>query len=510
MNALTNNKRIAKNTLLLYLRMIFLILVQLYTVPIILKALGVVDYGIYNVVGGVVTMFSFIGGSLASGSQRFMAFALGRNDENELEMTFKTTVTIYLFFAIISFLLLECIGIWFLNTQMNIPVERIYAANWVLQFSLFAFILNLISIPYNAAIIAHEKMSVFAYVSVVECLLKLLAAIAISTILSDRLIMYALFICIIAISVRVIYQVYCVKTFVECKNFKICWDFQVGRELLIYSGWNAVGSIALLSRQQGLNIILNLFFGPLLNAAHSIALQINGALTQFVNNVYMATRPQITKLYAANNLPEMWNLVFQSSRFAFYLLIYLTIPALLEMKTILTFWLGNVPHYTVCMSKLMIVSILVESLVNQIIAVYQASNKIRSYQLYSSTIILLNIPLSYILLKNDLEHPMLPYLISVGLSIIYVLSILLNAKKQIRLNLFEYCTNVILKVFVIFMFSIFSVAGVMMLFNPSLLRVLFTIVNTMLYSSLFIWIIGLNDSERYFIKKIIKQKIFNR
>ena len=355
---MSTNTRIAKNTLLLYFRMFLLIIVQLYTVPIVLRTLGASDYGLYYVVGGIVAMFSFIGSSLSSGSQRFIAYALGKRDIKLLKRTFDTTVSIYIVFAIISFILLEIGGIWFLNYQMNIPADRLIAANWCYQFSLFAFVINLMVIPYMATVIAHERMSLFAYLSILECVLKLGVAIASQYILKDKLIVYAISIFVVAVLVQTVYWLYCRFQFAECKNYSFSWSSKTGKELLTYSGWNVVGSLAIISRQQGLNVLLNLFFGTILNAAHSIAQQIYGVLMQFVNNLYMATRPQITKFYAVGDTVEMWNLVFRSAKLAFYLLMLISIPLIIEMNTILMLWLGDVPQYTVEISVLMIISLI--------------------------------------------------------------------------------------------------------------------------------------------------------
>lgn len=505
-----NNKRIAKNTLLLYFRMILLIFVQLYTVPIVLKNLGIEDYGIYNVVGGIVTMFSFIGGSLASGSQRFLAFEIGRGDSKRLKEVFDTTLSIYLILAIITVLLLEMGGYWFLNTQMNIPVERMNAANWVFQLSILSFFINLISIPYNAAVIAHEKMSLFAYVSILECILKLTAAILLQYVLFDKLIIYAVFISSIAIIIRLIYQVYCKKHFTECKYYHFIRKNNMGKELLIYSGWNMIGSVALISRQQGLNVVINLFFGPLLNAAHSIAQQINGVLAQFINNVYTATRPQITKHYASGETIEMWNLVFRSSKLAFYLLTFISIPALLELDMILSVWLHEVPPYTVPIARLMIISILIETMANQIIGAYQAANKIKRYQLYSSTVILLNIPISYIVLKINPFIPVVPYIISTLLSVLYTISILWNAKKEIGLNLNKYLKDVLLKNIIVYSVSIGVIGGCICMIPSSFFRIIITICLTIVCCSIIVWTAGLDLSEKHFIKKIIQQKILKK
>lgn len=509
-NTTENTKRIAKNTLLLYIRMILLILVQLYTVPIILKTLGIEDYGIYNVVGGIVTMFSFIGGSLASGSQRFISYEIGKNNKERLKKVFDTTVSIYIILSIIGFILLEIGGYYFLNTQMNIPENRMYAANWVFQLSILAFLVNLISIPYNSTVIAHEKMSIFAYVSILECILKLAAAVTLQFFLFDHLIIYSALICAIAILIRIIYQVYCNQNFEECKNYKFSWDPSKGKELLIYSGWNVIGSIALISRQQGLNIVLNLFFGPLLNAAHSIGQQINGVLTQFINNVYMATRPQITKLYAKNETNEMWNLVFHSSKLAFYLLMILSIPLLLELDKILSIWLHEVPPYTSTIGKLMIISILIETLANQIIGAYQAANKIKRYQIYSSTIILLNIPISYIFLHFFPNQPITPYIISILLSILYVYSIVWNAQKVLKMDIKKYIKQVLLNVVIVYCLTIFIVWLSIMTLPTSFLRILITCIISFVGSLLIIWMIGLDKTEKQFITQIIKQKLNKR
>lgn len=502
----SSNKRIARNTLLLYFRMILLIFVQLYTVPIILKALGVEDYGIYNVVGGVVTLFSFVGSSLASGSQRFIAFEIGRGDNTRLKKVIDSTITIYFILAILSLILLEIAGYWFLNNRMNIPVDRMNASNWVFQLSVITFLVNLLSIPYNALVIAHERMSFFAYLSIFECLLKLIVAILLPYLLSDKLIVYAFLICLIAIILRIIYQLYCRHHFYECRHYHFSWKVYQGKELLIYSGWNMVGSVAFISKQQGLNVVINLFFGPLLNAAHSIAQQINGVLSQFINNIYIATRPQITKLYAGGNVEDMWKLVFSSGKLAFFLLMLITVPTLIEIETILNVWLHEVPPYTVPIARMMIISILIETLSNQVIGAYQAENKIKKYQLYSSTIILLNVPISYLALKLYPENPVIPYLLSALLSVVYVCSILWNAQREIKLDLKAYVRNVCLPNIVVYILVMGFVWACIHSFPTSFLRVVLTVCFSILFSFMTIWILGLNSAEKRIVKNVVRQK----
>lgn len=501
----TSNKRIAKNTILLYIRMIFLILVQLYTVPIILKTLGIEDYGIYNVIGGIVTIFSFIGGALASGSQRFIAFEIGKKNDERLKKIFSTTVSIYSVLAIITFILLELGGTWFLNRYMNIPENRFYAANWIFQLSIITFLINLISIPYNAVVIAHEKMNIFAYISILECLLKLVAAILLQYILYDHLITYAFLICFSTIIIRIIYQTYCFRNFFECRNIHFTWSFRQGKEILIYSGYNIIGSLATILKKQGINIIMNIFFGTTLNAAHGIATQISGIFEQFISNIYMASRPQITKLYAANQLSDMWKLSYLSNVLAFYLLMVVAIPCCTQIDYILSLWLGKTsPIYAASIIKLLIYSLLIETIVAQIIAVCQAYNRIKYIQLCSSSIVLLNVPLAYILLKFFPNNVLLPYYVQISCSILFVISILFTAKRTININLTYFVKNIILRCFATFIIVYSIIYYISNSQNSSFLWLICIISLTILFSIIIIWLIGLNKEYKILVLNSIK------
>ena len=506
MDKTSNNKRIAKNTMLLYVRMIVLMFVQLYTVPVILNALGTEDYGIYNVTAGVVTMFSFIGGSLASGSQRFLSFELGRNDEKKLKSVFNTTLSIYLIIAVGIFIVLELAGTLFLNYKMTVPPERMEAANWVLQSAIVAFLFSLANIPFTAAVIAHERMNLFAYISIVECFVKLGIAMLLPLIHTDRLTAYAIMICSAQLLILLSYVWYCRRNFAECRHLRFSLDPALRKDLLSYSGWNMIGSIAMISRMQGINIIMNLFFGPLLNAAHAIAQQINGALNQFINNVYMATRPQITKLYAARQTEDMWQLIFVSSKFAYYLLMLLSIPLLIETQTILALWLHNVPRLATEISRLMIATILVETLSNQVIAAYQAANKIRKYQISSSTILLCNIPISYVMLLAFPENALLPYVVSVGLSVLFSLSILWNAKRQIGFDIKRYSKEVLARVISVYLITFALVEACVSCLTPGFTRIIVSIILTIGISVITIGSIGISPKERTYIYGFIKKK----
>lgn len=511
---LGNNNRIIKNTALLYFRMILLMLVQLYIVPVVLRNLGVVDYGLYNVVAGVVMMFSFLGGSLSSGIQRFISFAIGKNDKALLNTTFNVTTSIFIVFSIVAFLLLESIGLWFVNYKMNIPTERVVAANWVFQFSVLSFIISLMTIPYNAVIIAHERMSIYAYVSILDGMSKLLLAVSLSIFPFDKLIYYGGIIVIISVTICLFYIFYCRKNFGECREVELVWSPEIGKKLLFYSSWNVVGVLANIGRGQGLNIVMNLFFGTLLNAAHAVALQINGVVSQFINNIYMATRPPITKLYAQGDIVGMWSLIFRSTKIAFYLLMVLSVPAMMEIETLLSLWLHEVPTYTSDIVVLMLAMTLIETLVNQLIAAFQAANRIKRYQQYSSTIILLCVPFSFVVLRFWRVSPLIPYIISIILSLAYVLSIIVVARIELKLSVREFLCSVLIRNIVVYTIVFELVWVVSNLLTPSIWRVVLTCLLTLCSSVIVIWVIGLDRVEKEYVSNrlhsIITKKKNNR
>jgi len=505
-----NKKKIARNTLLLYVQMFLAVLLQLYVVPVLLRTLGVEDYGIYNVVAGVVTMFTFISGSLSSAAQRFLAFSLGKDDEKELRNVFSTTMIIYASAALLIAFLLETIGTWFLNAKMDIPAVRIEAANWVFQFTVFYFALEIMIIPFRATIIAHERMNVFAYISIAECLLRLSVAILIGYIAFDSLITYSALLLIVAVVVLSAYFIYCWCKFQECRSLHYHWDATVGKSLLSYSGWNMVGSLAQISRHQGLNILQNLFFGPVVNAAHAIAQQVQGVANRFIDNVYVASRPQITKLYAAGREEDMWELIFQSAKLAFFLMMVICIPAVLEIDTVLKVWLKEVPPFTGIIAKLMLVSLLIETLVNQLIASFQAANRIKLYQITASTILLMNIPLSYAVLKIKPSDPIIPYAVSIALSVIYVVAILWNAKKIVNLDVISFVKNALVRNCVVLVPSFLISYWLRGLLDPSFIRVVYTTLVSLLVSCIFIWFAGLTRKEKVYIRKTVMKKILKR
>ena len=393
-----NNKRIAKNTLLLYFRMLFMMAISLFTSRVVLNTLGVEDYGIYNVVGGIVAMFGFINGSMSSATQRYITFALGKGDKSRLQTVFSTTLQIHTLIAGIIVLLGETVGLWFLYNKMQIPAERMDAAFWVLQASIISTVIMIISVPYNADIVAHEKMSAFAYISILEVMLKLAIVYMLVMFSFDKLILYAFLLLAVQILIRFCYSVYCNKHFEETR-YKRVWDKALFKEMTGFAGWSMFGNLSAVLFGQGLNMLLNVFFGPVVNAARGIAVQVQNAIQQFVGNFQMALNPQITKTYAKGELNEMHKLMFRSARFSFFLLFFLSLPVLFETDFILTVWLKTVPDNTIVFLRIMICTSLIYTLSNPLIVANQATGNVRRYQAVCGTILLMILPVSYICLR---------------------------------------------------------------------------------------------------------------
>ena len=502
-----NNKRIAKNTLLLYFRMLFMMVVSLYTSRVILNALGVEDFGIYNVVGGLVAMFTVVSGSLSAAISRFITYELGKGNQSKLNKIFSASVTIQLLLSLIIVVLIESVGVWFLNAKMTIPVNRIVASNWVLQFSVITFVLNLVSVPYNAAIIAHEKMVAFAYISILEVVGQLLIALLIDFSPIDKLIFYALLMCVVAITVRVAYGVYCKRNFEEC-TYHWHWDKDILCTMFSFAGWNFIGATSAILRDQGGNIVINLFCGPTVNAAKGISMQVNSAITAFVRNFMTALNPQITKSYAVGDNKYMMSLLFQGARLSFYMLLFLSLPILVNTHYVLVLWLKIVPAHAVLFVQLILVFAMCESISNPLITAMLATGNIRNYQILVGGLQMLNLPLSYICLRLGFI-PESVLIIAIIISICCLAARLYMLRSMIGLSVKLYVQKVILNVmFVTLLASVLPYICSQYLcegFISFLIITLITIVCTVIT----IFYIGCNKSERKFIvdklKKVIKK-----
>lgn len=411
---LHKGQRIARNTMMLYVRMFVLMLVGLYTSRVVLNALGETDYGVYSVVGGVVAMFTMISGALNSAVSRFITFELGKGDPVRLNMVYSTSVNIQLILALVVVLLAEPVGLWFIENKMTIDPLRIPAATRVLHFSLLAFVINLMSIPQMASITAHEKMAAYAYIGMLDGLLRLGVAFMILRSPIDRLVYYAMLMAAVVIVVRCAYGIYCRINFPECR-YRLVFDKSLVKEMFSFAGWNFIGVTSGVLRDHGGNILVNLFSGPVVNAARGVAVQLNGAVQSFVSNFMTAVNPQITKSYAANDNGYMFSLIRKSSRMSFYLLSLLAIPIIFNAEFLLQIWLKEVPEHAAFFVQLFLMFAMSEALSNPLITAMLATGRIRNYQLVVGGIQLLNIPVSYVFLKMG-AIPEITVVVAIALS----------------------------------------------------------------------------------------------
>ncbi len=400
MNEMSANKtkRIARNTLMLYIRMLILMLVGLYTSRVVLEALGETDFGIYNVVGGVVAMFTIISGALNSSVQRFITYEMGKGAEAQLNKVYSTAVTIQLVLAAVVVILAEPAGLWFIENKMTVDPERIPAARWVLHFSLLAFVINLMSVPQMASITAHEKMSAYAYIGLLDGFLRLAVAFLIMKSPIDRLVYYAALMAGVVALVRLAYGIYCRTHFPECR-YRPSFDRPLIKEMFSFAGWNFIGVTSGVLRDHGGNILVNIFSGPAVNAARGVAVQLNGAVQGFVTNFMTAVNPQITKSYAAGDEKYLFPLLRKASKMSFYLLLVIALPILFNTEYLLGLWLKGVPDHAALFVRLFLIFALSESISNPLITAMLATGRIRNYQLTVGGLQLLNLPVSYILLK---------------------------------------------------------------------------------------------------------------
>ena len=498
-----NNKRIAKNTLLLYVRMLFTMVVSLFTSRVILNTLGVEDYGINNVVGGIVTMFTVLSGSLSSSISRFITFELGKGNLQRLKTVFSTSVNIQLGMSVLIIVIAEAAGICFLNTKMNIPHDRIVAANWVFQCAILTFVLNLLSVPYNAAIIAHEKMSAFAYISVVEVTLKLIIVYMLTISPFDRLKTYAVLLLCVSFIIRFIYGYYSKRHFEEC-TYHFVIDKPMLKEMTGFAGWNFLGNGAYMLNTQGVNILMNLYFGVAVNAARGVATQVEVALKQFVNNFTTAVNPQITKSYAQRNFSYMHKLVCCSAKFSAFLMMFFAVPIFLETDTILKIWLKTFPEYAAVFLRWIIISSFVDTvLVNPLVTAMLATGKIKRYQIIVTTISCLIFPLTWI----SFELGMQPQTGYIFYFIIYTILLgirLYLLKDLIKLPVMMYVQDVLFKVLPVIVIS-FAVSGMIVyLMNPGIIRFLIVSVVSILTISVVEFFVGLTKQERSFILDKVK------
>lgn len=503
-----NNKRIAKNTLLLYFRTIFIMFISLFTSRVVLNALGVENYGIYNVVGGVVAMFSLISGSLSSSISRFITFELGKGNVEKLKIIFSTSINIQIVISLIVILLGETVGRWFLNTHMNIPESRMTAANWVLHCSLAMFSINLINTPYNACIIAHERMTAFAYISILEASLKLLICYLIVVSPFDKLITYAVLLATVSLLIRIVYGSYCARHFEECR-YRMVYDRNQLKEMSGFAGWTFLTSCCYLFNTQGVNILINLFFGVTLNAARGVATQVDAAIMQFVNNFTMAINPQITKQYAVGKTEEMFKLVCRGAKFSFFLLLIFSLPILFETKYILTLWLKIVPDHAVMFLRLTIIGSMINMLGNTGYTACMATGTVRRYVIWISSVGCLVFPLTWICFKLGMA-PESTYVVFILVYALVDTVRLYIMKGLLGFPPMMFVKEVIMKIILVTAVAAILPSLIVTVMNPGVGRLSVTLLVSVLGSMLSTFYLGLSTHERATIVKNLKNTIHNK
>ena len=495
----SGNKRIAKNTAVLYVRMLVMMFIGFFTARVMLNALGVDDYGINNVVGGLVSMFSLLSASLSSATGRFLTFGLGQGDMERLKVTFAMSINIHIILAVVVVAAIEIAGVWFLNNKMNIPAERLYAANWVLQCSVVGFAFSLLSVPYNAAIIAHEKMTAFAYMTIFDAAFKLAMVFAIYYYGGDKLILFSILMLFQSLVRQAVYWIYCKRKFEECVYMRV-WDKQLGRNMFSFATWNFIGTTAGTLKDQGVNVVVNMFSGPAVNAARGIAMQVNGLINQFIGGFTTALNPQIIKNYAAGELHRMHRLVFQGTRLSYFLFMFLSIPVFFEIESILYVWLGQVPDHTVLFTRLVLILSLSDIISSTLITAQLASGDIKRYQQVVGGILMLNMPVSYVLLRFGFI-PEVSVVVAIVISQVCMVARLWFLKRMVKLPVRQFLREVYFNVLAVSVVSFIPPLICYLFMDEGVARFFVLCTVSALTSFCAIYFIGCNTDEREMVKK---------
>lgn len=503
---MANNKRIAKNTMFLYFRMMLIMGVTLYTSRIVLKTIGIEDFGIYNVVGGIVTMFAFINGALGSATSRYITFELGKKNYERLNQVFNVAFLIHLLIGVLVIVLAETIGLWFFYEKMTIPENRMSAAFWVYQISILTCFFTLTQVPYNATIIAHENMKIYAWVGIVEVICKLLVVYLLIISPFDKLIFYASLLCLIQISIICFYRIYCSRNYKE-SSLKLYKDKGLYKEMFGYAGSDLIGSISVLAQGQGLNLLLNVFFGPVVNAARGVAYQVQGAVTQFSNNFMTAVRPQIIKSYAQGDIDGMMRLVVNSSCFSYYLMWIISFPIMLESDYILRLWLGQYPEHTVNFLNLVLVLCLIQTLKTPRSTVFHATGHLKFVNMVVGSILCTAFPLAYLFLKFGMSPETVFWAANITMLFSEIASVFV-LKRYIKYSILSYLLHVHGRCLLI---SCVSAMVPFFFFNkfmePSFIRLLSTIMMTSFCIIVSVLIFGMDHDMRKKLMNLILNKI---
>lgn len=504
-NFRSDNKRLVKNTMMLYIRMILTVGISFYTTRLILSNLGVDDYGTYNVIGGFVSMFYMVTSTMTGAVSRFLTYEQGHGNLSLQKATFYSSLNLLLLLSLLVIILGETFGLWFVNAKLNIASERIIASNWVYQFSLISFLFEMISVPYSASIVAHEKMGTFAFLTIVKVLLNLLVAILLSVIPTDKLIFYGVSLFAISIAVQLMYWLYCKSNFPECK-YECRIDKGVFKNMFGYAGWSFVTVISSMLSSQGVNILLNMQFGAAVNAARGIASQINSQAGAFSKNFTMALNPQITKNYAAGNYKHTISLVCQGAKFSYLLFLLVALPCMMEIDFVLKVWLKEVPEYTSAFVELTMLYTLTDVLLNSSLVLNNSTGKIRTYQMLISTTQFFIVICSYVVMKITNSPIWTSAVMNILYLFIFIPRIQLN-KRYVGLDFKMYFNRVLSKVLFVTVCVFVPTYFVHCCMDMSWLRLILTTITSIVMLGIFTYIIALTEDEKIMLKQCVINKI---
>lgn len=492
--------KVLKNTIALYVRMIVLTIISLFTFRIVFQMLGASDFGTYNVVGGFVTMFAFVSGTMIISSQRYFAIGLASDDWNQLNKAFSINLVIYAVLALVILALAETAGLWFVFNMLNVDYERITAVLIVYETSIIIFLIGFFVSPFLALLVADENLLVYSWISVIEGVLKVAVACFLYILNGDKLIIYSFLLLAVSIIINGFYLVYCLKKYKKLK-FKLCRDKEEYRSMFSFINWNFIGAVAAVGKNQGINIIVNIFFGTVVNAARAVAYQINGVISSFAQNFMKAVDPRITKKFATGDPDSFISIIYTASKISYYLLLFICLPFMLNAEYVLVLWLGELPEYTVIFTILALVDALILSITDPILTGVQAVGKIKIYQLSVGIISLSNLPIAYFFLRIS-DNPVLPFIVAIVLDALITVGRLVNFKMLYMFSILKYCKKIFLPAVLV---TFISVIADYCMFSgaDSFLQLILNVLGSIIIMSMLIYFIGLNKKERRFIKDLL-------
>ncbi len=499
----SRGSRIAKNTVFLYGRMLLSMIVTLYTSRVVLNSLGAIDYGVYNVVTGFVVSFGFLNSAMHASVQRFLTVEMKKNNSKKLNQIFSMGVTIHFILALVMVIIAEPIGLYFVQNKLVIPIDRMEAALWIFHLSIVSLFFGIMNVPYKALIIARENMGAFAAISLIEVFAKLGIAITLVFCIIDKLILYAVLLVMVAVAIQFFYMWYCISNYEEGR-FKRFWDRKLFNKMSSFAGWNLIGVFAGIVYNQGVNIVLNIFGGPIVNAARAIAFQVSGAANQLVTNFQLAANPPIMKAYATKD-NSVFRLLSSSSKLSYILLLFIIVPFIIECPYILNIWLKNVPEYSIDFTRLAMVDILICSLAGPLHTLMQATGSIRKYQIIVSGLLLMNLPLSYIMLKLGFGFNA-TFVVSIILSFVALVIRYILLRSFIEYRLWDLIVGFALPIIILTIISIIMPYFFYCLMKPGLIRLIIICLASCFSVAVISWIGVLDKGEKSLFLQIIKRK----